>query len=564
MPSSSSPHNQKKPLKRQIFHGTFIHCRNLTELQIWNYTYVFVDEKGVIVRIVRRGRDGDDGVVGLRENEGKGKLGWEEVRGDVEELGWDGDGDGDGDGDLGRDGDYGIEFLSSLGDGEERFFFPGFIDTHIHAPQYPNSGLFGSSTLLNWLNTYTFPLESSFTSLPKAHTIYSRVIQRTLSHGTTTAAYYATIHIEATNLLADLCLRYGQRALVGRCCMDSSSGANPDYYRDEDATQSLQRSKECIHHCEKIDPDRDLVTPILTPRFAPSCSRELMTSLGILATEKDLPIQTHISENRAEINWVGELFPECTNYTAVYDKYGCLTPKTILAHAVHISEEEAGLIKERGSGIAHCPISNSALTSGMARVRWLLDWGINVGLGTDVSGGFSASVLVAAREASCVSRCVAAGIGGVGLEGEGEGEKKGKGNERDSLSVPEVLYLATRGGAKVVGMQDSIGGFEVGKLWDAQLVGLGKPLMRRNSEGEWVGGVSGKEDREGGGEGEKGEDEEDEGEGEGEKEEAKYTGPVDIFGWENWEEKVAKWVFGGDDRNTVRVWVGGRLVYRRR
>ncbi|CAD6447719.1 1f9bf466-2ae9-48bf-ab4d-3cc13518b099 [Sclerotinia trifoliorum] len=422
--SSSSmtlPQKQQKILKRQIFHGTFIHCRNLTDLEIRHDTYVFVDEGGVIVRIVRKGRDGDDGVKG-----DKGKLGWEDVKEDVEELGWDRDGDGD----MGTDNDYGIEYLSSLQDGEQRFFFPGFIDTHIHAPQYPNSGLFGSSTLLNWLNTYTFPLESSFTSLPKAHTIYSRVIQRTLSHGTTTAAYYATIHVEATNLLADLCLRFGQRALVGRCCMDSSSGANPDYYRDEDASQSLQRSKECIQHCEKIDPDRDLVTPILTPRFAPSCSRELMTSLGSLAKEKNLPIQTHISENRAEINWVGELFPECANYAAVYDKYGCLTPKTILAHAVHISEEEASLIKERGSGISHCPISNSALTSGMARVRWMLDRGLNVGLGTDVSGGFSASVLSAAREASCVSRCVAAGIGGWVCWGETGGEKEGeKGKE---------------------------------------------------------------------------------------------------------------------------------------
>ncbi|TGO86543.1 hypothetical protein BPOR_0294g00050 [Botrytis porri] len=455
MTSSSLSPPEKSPIKRQVFHGTFVHCKTLTDLEILHDTYVFVDEHGVIVKILSGDGTGDA----------------RDLREDVRELGWDTD--------VNDEREI-FEYVNSSEDqhgqhGEERFFFPGFIDTHIHAPQYPNSGLFGSSTLLNWLDTYTFPLEASLSALPKARAIYSRVIQRTLSHGTTTAAYYATIHVESTNLLADLCLQKGQRALVGRCCMDSDSGANPDYYRDDNPTQSLERTQECISHCENIDPDRKLITPILTPRFAPSCTPQLMSSLGKIAREKDLPIQTHISENRSEIQWVKGLFPECDSYTDVYDKCSCLTPKTILAHAVHIGEDEAALIRERGSGIAHCPVSNSALTSGMARVRWMIDRGLNVGLGTDVSGGFSASVLSAAREASCVSRCAAAGIGASGNL---------NGNERDTLSVPEVLCLATMGGAKVVGMEDKIGGFEVGKVWDAQLIGLGKPLMRRK-EGEW-------------------------------------------------------------------------------
>ncbi|KAM0132926.1 hypothetical protein ACHAP3_006215 [Botrytis cinerea] len=513
MTSSSLSPPEKSTFKRQVFHGTFIHCKTLTELEILHDTYVFVDEYGVIVKIL--------------SGDGVGAGGPKDLREHVGELGWDTDVDGEGEA---------FEYVGSSKDehgkhGEERFFFPGFIDTHIHAPQFPNSGLFGSSTLLNWLNTYTFPLEASLSALPKAHAIYSRVIQRTLSHGTTTAAYYATIHVESTNLLADLCLQKGQRALVGRCCMDSDSGANPDYYRDDDSAQSLERTKKCISHCENIDPDRKLITPILTPRFAPSCTPQLMSSLGEIAVQKDLPIQTHISENPSEIAWVKELFSDCDSYTHVYDKYSCLTPKTILAHAVHIGEDEAALIKERGSGIAHCPVSNSALTSGMARVRWMIDRGLNVGLGTDVSGGFSASVLAAAREASCVSRCVAAGIGG---------SENTNGKEGDTLSVPEVLYLATRGGAKVVGMQDKIGGFEVGKVWDAQLIGLGKPLMHLNGEGEW------------------------EGQEEIHEGEVSQTGPVDIFGWENWDEKVAKWVFNGDDRNTMKVWVNGRLVHQRR
>ncbi|QSZ36449.1 hypothetical protein DSL72_006328 [Monilinia vaccinii-corymbosi] len=497
--------DKKPPPKRQVFAGTFVHSKSLTELEILHDTCVYVDEDGVIVKITTACGKGKDDVMASM-----GELGWDTK--EVECVVFDA--------------------RSDEGVGES-FFFPGFVDTHIHAPQYPNSGIFGSSTLLDWLNTYTFPLEASLSSRSKAHAIYSRVIQRTLSHGTTTAAYFATIHVDSTNLLADLCLQYGQRALVGRCCMDSSSGANPDYYRDEDAAQSLERTKQCIEHCEQIDPTRELITAILTPRFAPSCTRELLGSLGKLAVDRKLPIQTHISENRSEVAWVGDLFSECGSYAAVYDKYGCLTPDTILAHAVHISEDEARLIRERGSGIAHCPVSNSALASGVARVRWMLDRGLRVGLGTDVSGGFSASVLVAAREASCVSRCVAAGMGGPSSEGRGE--------ERDALSVEEVLYLATRGGAEVVGMEERIGGFEVGKQWDAQLVGFGRPLMRRNEGGEW------EDDVEGGVEGV----------GVG-------VGPVDIFGWENWEERIAKWVFNGDDRNTVKVWVKGRLVHQRK
>ncbi|KAG4027115.1 hypothetical protein MFRU_033g00850 [Monilinia fructicola] len=487
---------KKHSLKRKVFTGTFIQSKNLTELEIWRDTCVCVDEHGVIVKIAEV--RGEQDVL-----ECVGELDW-----DREEVVFEGSNEGVG----------------------ERFFFPGFIDTHIHAPQYPNSGLFGSSTLLNWLNTYTFPLESSLSSLPKAHAVYSRVIQRTLSHGTTTAAYYATIHVESTNLLADLCLQYGQRALIGRCCMDSSTGANPATYRDADAAQSLHRTQQCLAHCEKIDPDRTLITAILTPRFAPSCTGDLMRALGALAAEKNLPIQTHISENVAEMAWVADLFPECGSYAAVYDAFGCLTRATVLAHAVHISEDEARLIRERGSGIAHCPVSNSALASGMARVRWMLERGLKVGLGTDVSGGFSASVLVAAREASCVSRCVAAGRASTEQGKEGE-----EGEQSDALSVEEVLYLATRGGAEVLGMGDRIGGFGVGMQWDAQMVGLGEPLMREDGEGGWEGSVQGVGD-----------------------------GPVDIFGWETWEERVAKWVFNGDDRNTLKVWVRGRLVHERK
>lgn len=379
-------------------------------------------------------------------------------------------------------------------------------DTHIHASQYPNAGVFGKSTLLDWLNTYTFPLESSFKDLEQAARIYNRVVGRTLSHGTTTACYYATIHVPATNLLADVCQSRGQRAFVGRPCMDRMA---PDYYRDEDAETILRDSIAVIDHIKHIDPDFDLVTPIITPRFAVSCTPEALTNLGQLQRSTGLPVQTHISENKSECELVGKLFPDSKSYADVYDSFGLLTSKTILAHCIHLSAEEQSLIKARDAKVSHCPASNTALSSGTAKIRQLLQNGLTIGLGTDVSGGCNSSILAEAREALFVSRHVAMTQG-----------------DDAKLSVEEALYLATRGGAKVVGLEDRIGGFEVGKDWDAQMVSLTE-----------VGDVVGFDQN---------------------------AGPVEIFGGEDWETKIAKWVYTGDDRNSIAVWVKGRLVHSRR
>jgi guanine deaminase len=282
---------------------------------------------------------------------------------------------------------------------------------------------------------------------------------------------------------------------------------SPDFYRDVSAASALADTRAAISHIDSIDPTYALITPILTPRFVPSCSSELMHGLGALQKETNLPIQTHISENVSEVALVKSMFPDLESYTHVYDKHGILGPKTILAHAVHLSEEETDLVKLRESKISHCPVSNSAITSGTAKVRNLLDKGIEVGLGTDMSGGYSPSILEAARQASLVSRHVAMG-----------------GDDNAKLSVDEVLYLGTKGGAKVVGLGDKIGGFGVGMEWDAQLIGLGS--VEDDEKGD--------------------------------------TGPVDIFGWESWDERIAKWVFSGDDRNTLAVWVKGRLVHERK
>ncbi|KAK5081977.1 hypothetical protein LTR05_007119 [Lithohypha guttulata] len=415
-----------------------------------------------------------------------------------------------------------VDFHQTMNNG---FFFPGFIDTHIHASQYPNVGIFGKSTLLDWLTTYTFPLEASLggkepladtngayegnrgteivnysTSNPlsKADAVYTKVIRRTLSYGTTTASYFATISVPATNLLADLAFKFGQRAYIGRVCMDHPDTC-PTYYRDETPDQSLANAIASIEHIQKLDSKGELLAPIVTPRFAPSCQPETLSLLGQLATDRKLRVQTHISENIGELALVKHLFPQYESYTDVYHQAGLLTSRTILAHGIHLDDRELETIRTQGSKISHCPASNSALGSGFCPVRKLLDNGIDVSLGTDVSGGYSVSILDSVRQACLVSRQLGFVNGG---------------DKKWNIGVTEGLWLATVGGAKCVGMEGRLGGFEPGMLFDVQEIDL---------SGE--------------------------------------NSPVDIFGWEKWDERIDKWVWNGDDRNVRNVWVGGRMVH---
>lgn len=393
---------------------------------------------------------------------------------------------------------------------ENRFFFPGFIDTHIHAPQFPNNGIFGNTTLLQWLETYTFPLESSFKDLGFAREIYTKVIERTLGYGTTTASYYATIHTEASNLLADLCLEFGQRAFIGKVCMNQNS---PDSYIETD-DECKKSTMDVISHIKNRDPKSDLISPVLTPRFAGSCTDSLMNWLCEVRKSGDYHCQTHLSENHAEIEWITNMFPQYDNYTDIYYQNNLLGPKTTLAHCIHLSDEEMQLLKHTGSGVSHCPTSNSSITSGEARVRWLLDNKINVSLGTDCSGGFTPSILEVAKHALLVSRHIV---------------MKTR-NDYEKLSSADVLYLATMGGAKVLKIDDKVGCFKVGLKFDAQLINL-----------------------------------------------AAEDSNIDMFSFQSpqWRvltsaeslhkftDLIDKWLFNGDNRNIESVYVNGRKVTSR-
>ncbi|BCR99121.1 chlorohydrolase family protein [Aspergillus luchuensis] len=432
----------------------------------------------------------------------------------------------------GHKGKHGVKVTLVVAREEENeFFFPGFIDTHIHAPQYPNAGLFGDAGLLHWLLNYTFPIESSFGSTkfpsippPNAYRVYNQVIARTLANGTTCASYFATIHVPATNLLASLCLARGQRALIGRVCMDRPEQC-PDYLRDESPDIAIDKTQDSIRHIHTIDPEGALIKPIVTPRFAPSCTPRSLGKLSKLAASYSPPlhIQTHLAENLDELKLVHDLYPEANDYTSVYNYFKLLTPRTILAHCVHLSDDERTMIADNKAKLSHCPASNSALGSGICEVRKAIEAGITVGLGTDVSGGYSPSILETVRQACLVSRLLPH------MSGSSEGQNKDNdGVPKEVLSIEEALYLATRGGAAVVDMADQIGGFDQGMVWDAQLVKLGK----FNPAGKWgkTGGVE---------------------------------TAVDVFDeGQEWKEKVHKWVWNGDSRNVRMVWVGGKLVHR--
>lgn len=398
--------------------------------------------------------------------------------------------------------------------------------------------------------------------------------------------------MESTNLLASICLNKGQRAFIGRCNMDSK--VNPDYYRDASAESAISDTRATIEHIRRIDHSFELVSPIITPRFAPSCSPALLVSLGALAAQTNLPIQTHIAENPSEIALVARVFPSHDSYAAVYYDHGLLTSRSVLAHAIHLSPSERKLIRQCGSSVSHCPVSNSSISSGICPVRELLDQGIEVGLGTDVSGGWSPSILVAAREAAMVSRILAAfgrdfGVGEREFQNDethkepsllekdtrpGETHPKPHSSQKDhydelherkKLSIEECLYLATVGGAKCLGLGGKVGRFDVGMDWDAQMIKL-EDFSTDASESENISDAEMDEiladhkspdwqhpprhhDRE------RPDDQERLGN--------EDRGPVELWGSEKWAEKIAKWAFCGDDRNTRKVWVKGRLVHER-
>lgn len=323
----------------------------------------------------------------------------------------------------------------------ERLIVPGMTDLHVHASQYAYRGTDMDMELLDWLSKHAFPEEARYADERYANRAYDVFVSDLLESPTTRAAIFATVHGRATLQLMEKLEHSGLRCFVGKVNMDREC---PEYLR-ENTEQSLEDTEKWAEVSLRLKN----VKPILTPRFTPSCSDELMRGLGALAKKYSLPVQSHLSENLAELRLVRELAPSARDYADSYERFGLMgeTP-TIMAHCVYCNDAELERIKRRGVYVAHCPQSNTNIASGAAPVRRFLDEGQRVGLGTDVAGGASLSLLRAMCDAISVSklrwRLLDEGLA--------------------PITMPEAFYMATLGGGSFFGR---VGSFEKGYELDA-------------------------------------------------------------------------------------------------
>lgn len=331
-----------------------------------------------------------------------------------------------------------------LADFGDRLVIPGMSDLHLHASQFAFRGLGMDMELLDWLNTYTFPEEAKFRDLGYAERAYGGFTEALRRSPTTRAAIFATVHPAATLLLMEQLEASGLRTCVGKVNMDRNCA---DMVREADAETAIRDTEAWL--CEA----RSRFTrtePILTPRFVPTCSDELMEGLGRLQRKYGLPVQSHLSENYGEIAWVKELSPASRFYGDAYDRFGLFgrNHRCVMAHCVHSGEEELVRIRENGVFIAHSPESNMNLASGVAPVSRYLELGLRVGLATDVAGGSHESLFRAITHAIQASKL----------------RWRLLDDSVRPLSFAEAFWLATAGGGAFFG---KVGRFEEGYDFDA-------------------------------------------------------------------------------------------------
>jgi len=344
------------------------------------------------------------------------------------------------------------------------YVLPGFVDLHIHAPQWPQLGKALDVPLEVWLQTHTFPLEARYADTEFARRIYGNLVSSLLAHGTTTAVYFATIHQEATRILAETCLQNGQRALIGKVAMDNPDQC-PDFYRDADTEAALDGTRTFIDHVLSMPGNGDrLVRPVVTPRFIPSCTDVALAGLGEIAAEHQCHIQTHCSES----DWQHGYVLDRTGRTDTFalNDFGLLGRQTVLAHANFLTDPDMDLIAEKGAGVAHCPLSNFYFSNAVFPLRRALEKSLRVGLGTDISGGPSASMFDSARYAISASRGLEEGVDPAKPADE-------RGIAQSRIDFRQAFHLATAGGADVLDLP--VGQFSKGYQFDAILVDTEAP-----------------------------------------------------------------------------------------
>ena len=316
-----------------------------------------------------------------------------------------------------------------------KIVMPGFIDTHIHYPQSEMVGAYGEQ-LLEWLNNYVFPTEARYKDKDYAKEMSEFFVKQLLRNGTTTAMVFGTVHPESVNSLFEVAENINMRMIAGKVMMDRNA---PDYLLDTPEI-SYNQTKELIEKWHK----RGRLLYAITPRFAPTSSPEQLDVAGRLKQEfPDTYIHTHLCENKDEIKWVKELFPERASYLDVYHHHGLTGPKSIFAHSIHLEDCEWDCLHETDSAVSFCPTSNLYLGSGLFKLQEAWKRKVKVGVGTDIGAGTTFSMMQTLNEAYKVMQL-----------------------QDYRLSAFEAFYLATLGGAKSLSLDHLIGNFEIGKEAD--------------------------------------------------------------------------------------------------
>ena len=316
-----------------------------------------------------------------------------------------------------------------------KLLVPGFIDCHVHFPQLDIIGSFGAQ-LLDWLNQYAYPAEARFSDPGHAREVAAAFVDELLKNGTTTALVFGTVHAHSADAIFEAAEAKGMRLIAGKVLMDVNC---PEELRD-DPESAYADSKALIERWH----GKGRLGYAITPRFALTSSPEQLAAAGRLAAEyPDVWMHTHLAENMEEVEEIARLFPDSRSYLDVYDQYGLLRERAVFAHCLHMDEIDRGAMAEKGGAAAFCPTSNLFLGSGLFDLPAMRSAGISCGLGTDVGGGTSLSLLKTASEAYKVLHL-----------------------QDHALPAMQARYLATLGAAETLHLDDKIGNFAEGKEAD--------------------------------------------------------------------------------------------------
>ncbi|OCF35004.1 guanine deaminase [Kwoniella heveanensis BCC8398] len=409
------------------------------------------------------------------------------------------------------------------------FLLPTFTDLHLHAPQYMYYGTGLDLPLLQWLEQYAYKAEERIdASAELAERVYGRLVQRLKENGTGCVSLFGTIGVRANLILAKKMQEAGLRGFIGKLSMDESPRPT---YGESSASASLASVTDFIDslqsYLSSFKPHERLVEPIITPRFIPVCSDELLVGLQKLGQEKGVRVQSHMCEGRDQMDMV--MKSRGKRDQDLWDELGFLGPKTLQAHVTYLDENMIPLVKERQLTMAHCPLSNAYLSEKQFPLREAIDADLQVGLGTDIAGGYSPSIQVQMRQAVIISRlregarCESLDCSFADADAQ---EADAASSKNVKVDWKEAVYLATRGGKKGMGLG---GALEVGMEFDVQLIEL---ASRSSPSG---------------------------------------TGPLDLFdlkveedpskldeAW--WNESIERWWCNGDERNRKGMWVQGKKI----